>query len=33
MRKLSAWFYLIEGDKVVIEVGDERFTLRPAIPY
>jgi mannose-6-phosphate isomerase-like protein (cupin superfamily) len=23
------WFYLIEGNKVVIEVGDERFTLRP----
>lgn len=23
------WFYLIEGNKVVIEVGDQRFTLRP----
>ena len=23
------WFYLIEGNKLVIEVGDERFTLRP----
>ena|SRR5215475_1849826 len=23
------WFYLIEGNKVVIEVGNERFTLRP----
>ena len=23
------WFYLIEGNKVVIEVGDERFTLPP----
>ena len=23
------WFYLIEGNKVVVEVGDERFTLRP----
>jgi uncharacterized cupin superfamily protein len=21
------WFYLIEGNKVLIEVGDERFTL------
>jgi mannose-6-phosphate isomerase-like protein (cupin superfamily) len=23
------WFYLIEGNKVVVEVGEERFTLRP----
>ena len=23
------WFYLVEGNKVVIEIGDERFTLRP----
>jgi mannose-6-phosphate isomerase-like protein (cupin superfamily) len=23
------WFYLVEGEKLVIEVGDERFTLRP----
>jgi mannose-6-phosphate isomerase-like protein (cupin superfamily) len=23
------WFYLIEGDKVVAEVGDERITLKP----
>ena len=23
------WFYLVEGNKLVIEVGDERFTLRP----
>ena len=23
------WFFLIEGNKVVIEVGDERFMLRP----
>jgi quercetin dioxygenase-like cupin family protein len=23
------WFYLIEGDKVVVEVGEERFILRP----
>jgi mannose-6-phosphate isomerase-like protein (cupin superfamily) len=23
------WFYLIDSNKVVIEVGDERFTLRP----
>ena len=23
------WFYFIEGNKLVIEVGDERFTLRP----
>jgi hypothetical protein len=23
------WFYLIERNKVVIELGDERFTLRP----
>lgn len=23
------WFYLIEGNKLVIEVGDERFTLGP----
>jgi len=23
------WFYLIEGNKLVIEVGDECFTLRP----
>jgi mannose-6-phosphate isomerase-like protein (cupin superfamily) len=23
------WFYLVEGNKVVVEVGDERFTLRP----
>jgi quercetin dioxygenase-like cupin family protein len=23
------WFYLIEGNKVVVEVGDQRFTLRP----
>lgn len=23
------WFYLIEGDRVVVEVGDQRFTLKP----
>lgn len=23
------WFYLIEGERVVIEVGSDRFTLRP----
>jgi mannose-6-phosphate isomerase-like protein (cupin superfamily) len=23
------WFYLVEGNKVVVEVGDERFTLKP----
>lgn len=23
------WFYLIEGDRIVVEVGDQRFTLKP----
>jgi len=23
------WFYLLDGNKVVVEIGDERFTLRP----
>jgi hypothetical protein len=27
------WFYLIEGNKVVVEVADERFIFGPAIPY